>query len=500
MAYGITPEGFVRKRLETIKLELEDAARGKWGQNVNLLPESVIGQWIGIQADRENEIWEMMEAVYYSKYPSTASGVHLDRVAEITAAIRKTPTPSTISLQLLFGDAGTIIPINSIVSVDGNPTAQFKTLAAVELIAGTDEQQKVGYSGDAASGSYDLVFDGESITILASDNAAAIQTKLDNAFGTGKISVSGSQTAATGLTFTFLGDTPTGYGKRDVALMTIENNAILTSSPAAIVLTVTETVAGVPQGSVTMQALTTGETVANAGTLTEIESPVTGWDSTVNVEDATVGQGDEEDPDFRLRRDDQVAEAGACTPDAIRADLLSINDVTAVVVFINKNDVEDADGRPPHSIDIVVQGGDEDELAAEIFATVGGGINTIGEIEKTVKDSQNFDQTVKFSRPTEVDIYVEIDLTVDAETFPVDGDDQVMEAILAYAEELGVGDDIIVHGSSPSLASSMIDVPGIVDMEIRVGTTVSPTTDSNVEMEPREIAAFDSSRITVTVL
>ena len=499
MAFGVTTTGFNRKRIADIKTEIEESLKANLGKNINLLPEGVLGQLVGIFSDREASIWEELEAVYGSYYPDTAEGVNLDRVGNIVGATRLAATKSFISNEkvVLFGTPGTLIPVGSEISVDGNTSAIFETLANATLIAGTDEIQDLGYSADADSGSFDWNFDEKLITIAAADDAAAIQVKLDAVFGADIIQVTGSQTSSTGLTFEFTGDDADGYGKRDVALATISNNVLLDSGAGAITLTPSEDTAGVPQGAVNVQATETGPISANAGTLSVIDTPVSGWDAVTNLLDATIGTDIETDAEFRVRREQQVARAGAATRDAIRADVLAVEDVITAVVFSNRLDIYDLDGRPPHSVDVVVQGGDNDAIAEALFDSVADGITYVGDISVSVTDSQGFLNTVKFSRPSEVDIYIEIDVVTDAELYPVDGDDQVEAAILAYANELEVGQDVVVHGSDPSVECSLNTVPGIVDITIRVGKTVSPTVDDNVDIEPREVAIFDSTRITV---
>ena len=116
-------------------------------------------------------------------------------------------------------------------------------------------------------------------------------------------------------------------------------------------------------------------------------------------------------------------------------------------------------------------------------------------VTKTVVDSQGFDQTIKFSRPTEVDIYVEADITDDPSRYPTNGNQLVKDAILLYGSSLAVGDDVIVH---PALESYLADIPGITDVVFRVGTAPAPTGDANITISPRELAAFDSARITVS--
>lgn len=501
MAFGVTDEGFNRKRIAEIKPEIEDALKDALGKGINLLPEETLGQIVGIFSEREALLWELAEAVYFSQYPSTSSGVNLDRVAEITGVSRIGATESTIinQAQLFFGTPGTIIPINSIVSVENNSLARFLTLAEVTLVAGTDEVQRLTLSSTPTSGSFELTVGGITVTVDFDDTASTLQTKIDAELisagkDAGTITASGDVVSGGPVDLTFSGDDANGYGKRDVGIATIASNTL--SDGGAVTVTPSEVTPGVPQGTANMQAEDTGPTVANTDTLNVIETPVSGWDATVNTADAVVGQNEESDADFKTRRIQQIAQAGAATPNAVFADVRNVTDVTAVVVFYNNLAITDLDGRPPHSIDIVVEGGDEDDIAEAIFDTVGAGITFVGDITKTVKDDQNFDQTIKFSRPTPVEIWVEMDLTTD-ENFPEDGLDLAEAAILDYASELQIGDDVVVHGSAPSLECSVNEIPGIVDIAIRVGKTSSPTLDDNIEIEPREVSEFDSARITV---
>lgn len=500
MAFGITAQGFSLKRLEDIKAEIEDSLKTELGPNINLLPEEILGQLNGIFAEREANIWELLQAVYFAYYPDSSEAVILDNVASITGAIRKTPTKSSIIGQLLFGTPGTNVLSGSVGSVSGIPTSRFVTLNDVILVAGTDEIQTSSFSADPSGGAFKYKFNGiTSAAIDFDDTASEVQTKLEamSSIGVGNASVTGTITAAGGLVITFLTSGSSGLGKRDVSLMTIEDNTL--TDGGAVTVAHVETTPGVPQGSVNMEAESTGATDAPSGTLNVIETPIAGWDSMANPLDADIGEGVESDTQFKIRRDLQVAQAGAATPNAVFADLIQIEDVVAVVVFFNNLDIADLDGRPPHSVDIVVQGGDEDVIAQEIFDTVGGGITQIGDISKSVIDDDGFANTVKFSRPSLVDIYVEVDLVIDSDFFPVDGLTQVEAAILIYAARLGIGADVIVFGSDPSLGCSFDSVPGILDFTIRVGKTISPTLDANVEILRRELADFDSSRITVAI-
>lgn len=386
--YGISSTGLEIKRLADIKTELEASFRSAFGTAHNIDSRSPSGQLIGILAERESLLWELIEQLYNSQYPDSAEGIPLDNVVSITGTVRKAAIKSTAVITL-FGTIGTIIPAGSIVSVTGNPSARFVLDTQVTIAAGSPNQ------------------------------------------------INGNFTAET---------------------------------------------AGA------LQAL--------AGTLTVIETPISGWTTCSNALDAVVGQDEETDAELKLRRLEELSLAGKCTFEAIRSSISAVTDVTAVVLFTNNTSTTDVDGRPPHSIDLVVEGGTNADIAAKMFDVVGAGIETIGDVSVNVTDSQGFTQVMKFSRPTQINIWIELDLATDAD-FPVDGLTQVENAILAYGQALAIGADVIVY---PKLISSFSSIAGILDVAIRIGTAVSPTFDNNIPITARQKAVFDSSRITVVEL
>jgi uncharacterized phage protein gp47/JayE len=243
-------------------------------------------------------------------------------------------------------------------------------------------------------------------------------------------------------------------------------------------------------------AETEGALTALAGTLTVIDTPISGWTSCTNALDAVFGQNLDTDAELKIRRISELATAGKCTVEAIISGLSAVEDVTAVVLFSNNTSVVDGEGRPPHSLDAVVEGGTNQNIGDKLFDVVGAGIETIGAVSVNVTDSQGFTQVMKFSRPDEILIWLEVDLTTDV-TFPVDGLTQVENAILSYGENLEIGADVIVF---PKLISSFSNINGILDVAIRIGTAISPTLDNNITITARQKAVFDSSRITVVEL
>lgn len=491
MSFGVTNEGFVKKRLADIKVEIEDTLKAEIGNQINLLPESVWGQIVGIFSERESLIWEIMEDNYNSMYPDTAFGVSLDNVVALTGIARQGATFSQQSGLRLFGTATSLIPAGTQVSVSGNPEAVFETLADVTLVAGADEEQTITFDAVPDSGTWRLNFRGTDTPNFAFDDpAATIEAALAALpFGTG-ITVAGDYSL--GFTISFAG----AAGKQEQPLITMDDNSLLDGA-TPVVETIAETVMGVNQGEVNCQALTTGPTQAEAGTLTVIVNPVGGLDSVINMVDAVIGRDVETDNALRSRRATTLQSAGAGTPEAIRSRLLNLAGVIDAFVFENQTFVVDPDGRPAKSFEAVVSGGVEQEIIDLLWLVKPAGIATFGSVSGTTTDSQGQTQDINFSRPTDKDVYLEVDLTVDPELFPSNGLDTAESLLVTRGNEFGIGTDVVV---TPSLICALDSIPGILGIVVRIGFTASPTLSANLPIAPEEVAVFDSSRTTVVTV
>ena len=159
-------------------------------------------------------------------------------------------------------------------------------------------------------------------------------------------------------------------------------------------------------------------------------------------------------------------------------------------------------GRPPKSFEAVVQGGSDANIAETIWLTKPAGIQTYGNTNFTITDSQGDSQVIFFSRATEKFIWVEVVLTLNSqETFPVDGLQLVAQAILNYGNSLGVGVDVLFQ----RVLSQIFTVPGIASGNLQIAATALATDTptygtSDLTILETEISVFDLSRIFVTLV
>ncbi|MEW5803903.1 MAG: baseplate J/gp47 family protein [bacterium] len=503
MTYGLTSQGFNAKTLDIIQSEIEDALKATFGSSINLLPEGVFGQLTGIFSERESLLWELIEAIYYSQYPDTAEGVSLDRVCSLTGITRLAAMPSQIAGMALFGTVGTVVPAGTVFSVKDNPDVKFATSEEKTLGAGTDAVQAITFDTIPTSGSFKLDLNGETTSAIGFDASSSdLQDALNALSALSEVTVSGDFPG--GFTVTFGG----ADGKQPQELLLATDSTLLAGG-TAVAITIAHAVTGVYQAQVDCTATETGPLVANAKTLTVIDNPISGLVSVFNPEDASLGRNIETDTELRVRRNNLLQVSVAGPLDAILASILKLNEdsskpaLESVNAFENYTNEVDARGLPAKSFLVIVYqaaGGTtrDQEIFEAIYAAKPAGIQSYGNVSGMVTDSQGFNHTICFSRPNEINIYVDLDLQV-TDDYPMNGDDLVKTTLTAWGNNLGVGADVIVY---PALISQLASIPGIVDVAIKIGTSPGPTLDNNIDIDDGadgavELSRWDTSRIAV---
>jgi uncharacterized phage protein gp47/JayE len=245
---------------------------------------------------------------------------------------------------------------------------------------------------------------------------------------------------------------------------------------------------------VAAEASETGEIAAIATTITVIVTPIAGWTAVTNPLDAEPGTEIDTDTQLRVRRNQELQRAGTSPVNAIRADLLAVEDVESVTVLDNPTGLVDANGLPPHSVEAVVLGGSDQDVADALFDAASGGVTLFGSTTVQVTDQQGFVHDVSFTRPEVITVWLDIDVDVDADYA---GDDELIKAaIVAFGESTyGQGDDVILS----ALNVPILSITGTVDVtQILVGPASPPLSAVNLVIAPRQLADFETTRITVT--
>lgn len=470
--YGLSATGFKRKRLPEIMQAINARISDTLGLKTQIQSNSVLGQIVGVFSYEIADLWEQAENGYNAMYPSTAQGVSLSNAAGLVG-IQLIDAEFTTLVATCFGANGTEIPYNAQIT-DGT-----NTYSCTDVYAQIDSARAcvvgVKLAGAVAEGtSYALTIDGitQTYTAASGDTATSVLVALS-------------------ALFSFTDRT-----------MTVNNEAMLITMNDQ-----SQTMNVVPGNTLVLSTIgspfnfkadTVGALSPNIGSITQIVTSYAGWDSVENNVAAVVGRDAETDISLRQRWGASVYGRASAMVEAIRAALIQTDGVTFAVVYENDTDVTDADGRPPHSIEAVVAGGSPQDIGATIWRTHAGGITTYGSQAVTVNDSQGIPHTMRFNRPTEVPIYLQIKVTANPEKdLSAAAITLIQQAIIKQGAGLTVGQDVILQSFYGTVYTATSGAVGY--MEIKGSTDGTTWSTDNIVMDARHLATFNASNITVTI-
>ena len=132
--YGLSAEGFKSKRLDVIVENLNAAMQAQFG-NINVAPQSVFGQIIGVMAKAYSDVWENLNFIYASQYPNSALGISLDNVVALNGLTRL-PESQTQVWASCFGNEGTAINANALAGIP-NTNSVFYAVEGGIITQGT---------------------------------------------------------------------------------------------------------------------------------------------------------------------------------------------------------------------------------------------------------------------------------------------------------------------------------------------------------------------------
>jgi uncharacterized phage protein gp47/JayE len=480
--YGLTDAGFVTKDLQTIKTELETSFKGIYGGDLDVSPESVAGQIIGNHSKKFADLWELLAAVHASFNPDSATGVSQDGGVALVNVKRIAATKSEVWV-MLYGDIDSVIPINhQVSSTNGTIFKLFADTTISNTVAG---DVQISLPNDLVIGQdYIVTINGTPFNYTALEG----DTKVDIVQGIADLIDAGVVPVITDvLTDTLRITSDNGYTSFNITLSANLEFSVL-STPGKYL------------------ANTVGAIVVPANTINVIVQSVAGLDSVNNIIPGTTGLNRESDDELRVRRRSALFAHGYSTEESIRARILQeVSGVSFCKVISNRKDLPDGDGRPGHSIETIVMGGSNNEIAAKLWQVCPAGIAFHGGTTVVIQDSMEDNQTIKFSRPTLKYIWVRVTITLNPEeTFPVTGGATIKNNIIAWVlSNITVGTNVIhqklytpVYNGVNGINSALVEI-GVTDVP-----EVPPVvySEANISIGSVELAYFDTSQIEVFTL
>ena len=135
-------------------------------------------------------------------------------------------------------------------------------------------------------------------------------------------------------------------------------------------------------------------------TITKIVKNVDGFISCTNLIPPIYGRERETDVELRQSYIRRIALRSDRMIESIESAIIdNVQGIITVKAYENDSNVWDEEGRPPHSIEVVADGGGEMEIAREILRKKAGGIQTHGNVKVEVPDLFGKTIPIRFNRP-----------------------------------------------------------------------------------------------------
>lgn len=230
--------------------------------------------------------------------------------------------------------------------------------------------------------------------------------------------------------------------------------------------------------------------LAKNTTLT-IETVTLGLTNAVTFENAEVGVEEETDTQLRERFLFSRTKNAQNSAEAITAKIAALPDVKQVRVLENNTAQRDAFGVEPHSIDVIVYGGNDEEIANVIYQNKGAGVGLQGNTLTNLKKDGEM-RPIRFDKVSLVDIQVSM-RCVRYEDFTEIGKDQIKKLLANQVFKIGQ------TVSLSRLYSPINQVGGFWVKELKIARKGQQLKAENVTLQPRDLARIMESDIAIEV-
>lgn len=469
MEYGVTVNGFVRKRLPEIREDIFKSLEQNLGSTVSRQPNSMIGVLVGVYAAELDRMWQLLERDYYDRSPISASEGSLDNTLAYTNVQRKKAQASYL-YAVCYGRSGMVLPANCQIkdasgykwNIIEESTITLNDCVHVTLDVATPTEGKV----------YSVQFDNDAVikyTAKTGDTALVVAVTL------------ASQSI------------PKWQGSIVEGKLVFERSdrrygAVVVPNESFVVTQV-----GSP---IRFNCEEYGEIEPLLNSVNYINTNYDGWFSVSNESKTYVGRDYETASEVRQRYASAVFRNSIGMKESIKAALLELQDVTSVTIYENRTD-ETVDGLKPHSFQAIVFGGDEEAIARTILNVAPLGIDTNGDICVRIEDSEGAAQDVCFSRLHEVQIYVKVIIKeYNEEILPGDAIDKIKNIVVEQIGKLSMGNDVIYQRLLGPIYSG---VDGISYIECSVSKDGQTYKQENISIERNELAVTKLANVTVAL-
>ncbi len=484
--YGITETGLRIKRFDTILSEINAFQTEGFGVQVGANTRSFLNTLNTSVADKIAELWELGADIYHNLSPMSAEGAALDNAVQFGGNSREKARSTYYPIHCECTE-GITLDEETLIESDTNPAIKFLSAEERTISRSSFNKAKVKVVSTQPGEAYTVALNGTlySYTCKAQDGPEAILGGLRDLI-----------LADEAEAFTASVDSENVLLIIEAADVESENSMLLTDN-----LT-TESVTAI----ISFASEEPGEVSLPNGAITKIVTAPTGFLSCTNLCGYVAGRLLETDVELRQSYVDKIFSRSSRMTDSIRSAILAnCAGVTAAQVYENRTNETDSEGRPPHSVEAVVDGGSNSDIAEQILATVSAGITTYGSVSVDVPGEDDDMIEVCFNRPTYIYCWFKVTLTISkASLVPANYAELVETAIVDAMSQVENGEDVVPQ--QQFLPAIYEQVPGISYIDVSIYTTASASEGQpssyplrSVEITNRQRAMTSSTRIEVAL-
>jgi uncharacterized phage protein gp47/JayE len=230
-----------------------------------------------------------------------------------------------------------------------------------------------------------------------------------------------------------------------VAGTTIRNGVVTDDASNSWALPETVIIGRTGEVTVTATCLTIGAITAPPHTITNIESATqaSGWQSVDNPSPAAPGAPVETDAELRERQTISTMLPSRSIADGLNGALASIDGVGIMRVYDNDNWGPDEYGIPGHTVAVVINGGNRQDIVDTIRKKKGMGVSTYGTTWEFSPDIAGVNKKIYFSRPRFVPITWYVSLKANP-GFTIAIEREIAQSLVDWTNAIGIGNTLVL--------------------------------------------------------
>lgn len=473
--YGLTDNGFVIKRLDTILNEIHEELSDGFGIDTRISKPSFLDVLVTTFAGQIANLWEVAQDSYYAKYPSSATGVHLDNSIQY-GGIRREMAARTIYPLHCTGIDGTKVRRHTPVATNTNPETRLYAINDFEISRSKFNSCRLKVVA-VENANYSVTINGsEYIYTNNSNDKAALVTGIANSLRNSDFNVNVD------------GD---GIIIADKLLGRVSKLVLSSNLTTDYIVTIAS-----------FETEKFGKIQLPNDVITKLVDNIAGFTNIRNRLQPIYGREAQTDVELRQAYIAKSALRSNTMVDSVVAEILNtVVGIETVSGFENDTDFVNDRQMPPHSIEFVVEGGEDSEIASAILRKKAGGIQTYGSVVVDVPGKYGDSIPIKFNRPTYIYVWLKIVLHCKRSSLPDNYKKMVSSLIVENNKKISTGKSLLIQTLIESLYEA---IPGLTYVDIqsayRDNLSQSPTNfvAKNVLVNSRQKIILSEDRIEVS--